>query len=455
MVELVDLTLRDAHQSLLATRMSTKDLLPAAEMLDQAGYYALEAWGGASFDAPLRFLREDPWERLRAIRRKVKNTKLMMLLRGQNLVGYRHYSDDVVERFVEKSHENGIDVFRIFDALNDLRNLMTALHTAKKVGAEIQLCVVYTVSPIHTVEYYEKLVEKLASYDPETITVKDMSGILKPYMAYELVRAIKKVGIRVNVHSHTTAGLAPFTFIKSVEAGADIFDVVASSISMYTSHIPAESAIKAVEGTPYSTKVDFEVVKNVSKYIWEVRKKYAEFDYARTHPPVDLNVLEHQIPGGMLSNLQAQLRENKAEHLMAKVLEEVRNVRRDLGWPPLVTPLSQIVGAQAVLNVLSNSRYRLVIREVKDYVRGMYGAHPTDISPEIKKIILHGVDEITVRPADLLEHTLPKIMKELPKEYVEKEEDYLTYALFPQVALEYFKWRKESVRHSQLPAHGT
>jgi pyruvate carboxylase subunit B len=435
--------------------MSTKDLLPAAEMLDQAGYYALEAWGGASFDAPLRFLREDPWERLRAIRRKVKNTKLMMLLRGQNLVGYRHYSDDVVERFVEKSHENGIDVFRIFDALNDLRNLMTALHTAKKVGAEIQLCVVYTVSPIHTVEYYEKLVEKLASYDPETITVKDMSGILKPYMAYELVRAIKKVGIRVNVHSHTTAGLAPFTFIKSVEAGADIFDVVASSISMYTSHIPAESAIKAVEGTPYSTKVDFEVVKNVSKYIWEVRKKYAEFDYARTHPPVDLNVLEHQIPGGMLSNLQAQLRENKAEHLMAKVLEEVRNVRRDLGWPPLVTPLSQIVGAQAVLNVLSNSRYRLVIREVKDYVRGMYGAHPTDISPEIKKIILHGVDEITVRPADLLEHTLPKIMKELPKEYVEKEEDYLTYALFPQVALEYFKWRKESVRHSQLPAHGT
>lgn len=442
MVELVDLTLRDAHQSLLATRMSTKDLLPAAEMLDQAGYYALEAWGGASFDAPLRFLREDPWERLRAIRRKVKNTKLMMLLRGQNLVGYRHYSDDVVEKFVEKSHGNGIDVFRIFDALNDLRNLMTALRTAKKVGAEIQLCVVYTTSPIHTIEYYEKLVRKLVNYDPETITVKDMSGILRPYVAYELVKAIKKVGIRVNVHSHTTAGLAPFTFIKSVEAGADIFDVVASSISMYTSHVPAESAIKAVERTPYATKVDFEVAKNVSKYIWDVREKYTEYDYARTHPPVDLNVLEHQIPGGMLSNLQAQLRENKAEHLMAQVLEEVRNVRRDLGWPPLVTPLSQIVGAQAVLNVLSKSRYRLVIREVKDYVRGMYGAHPMDISPEIKKAILRGADEITVRPADLLEPMLPKIVKELPKEYIEKEEDYLTYALFPQVALDYFKWRK-------------
>lgn len=441
MVELVDLTLRDAHQSLLATRVRTADLLPAAEMLDEAGFYALEAWGGATFDAPLRFLKEDPWERLREIRRRVKKTKLMMLLRGQNLVGYRHYPDDVVEKFVEKSYENGIDVFRIFDALNDLRNLETALKTAKRIGAEVQLCIVYSVSPIHTVEYYESLTQKLLQYEPDTITIKDMSGVLKPYVAYELVRAIKKSGIRVDVHSHTTAGLAPFTFVKSVEAGADLFDVVVSSISMYTSHIPAESAIKAVEGTLYSTKVDFEAVKEVSKYMWEVRQKYAEFDYARKHPPVDLGVLEHQIPGGMLSNLQAQLRESKAEHLMDKVLEEVRRVREDLGWPPLVTPLSQIVGAQAVLNVLGGKRYRLITKEVRDYVKGMYGIHPAPIKPEIKRLVLKGEEEITARPGDLLEPALSKIMKKLPEELIEKEEDYLSYALFPEVALEYFRWR--------------
>lgn len=441
MVELVDLTLRDAHQSLLATRLSTADLLPAAEMLDEAGFYALEAWGGATFDVPLRFLKEDPWERLREIRRRVKRTRLLMLLRGQNLVGYRHYPDDIVEKFVEKAHENGIDVFRIFDALNDLRNLETALKTAKRVGAEVQLCIVYSTAPIYTVEYYSSLTQKLLQYEPDAITIKDMSGILRPYVAYELVKAIKKYGVKVDVHSHTTAGLAPFTFIKSVEAGADLFDVVVSSLSMYTSHIPAESAIKALEGTPYSTKVKFEVVKEVSKYMWEVRKKYAQFDYATKNPPVDIDVLEHQVPGGMLSNLYAQLRESKAEHRINEVLEEVVRVREDLGWPPLVTPLSQIVGSQAVLNVIAGKRYRLVARETREYVRGMYGAPPGPIKPEVKQLILKGEKEITSRPADLLEPALPKIMEELPKELVEKEEDYLTYALFPNVALDYFKYR--------------
>ncbi len=438
MVLLIDLTVRDGQQSLLATRMRTEDVIRVVETLDKAGFYALEVWGGATFDAPLRYLKEDPWERLKLVRQVVKRTKLMMLLRGMNLVGYKHYPRDVVEKFVEYAHRDGIDIFRVFDALNDLDNLEIPVKKAKEVGAEVQVCMVYTISPVHTVDYYIKLAEEIIHrFEPEWITIKDMSGILKPYVAYELVSRLKReLKIRVDVHSHATAGFAPMTLLKAIEAGADAVDVTISSLSLFTSHTPAETLVETLRGSPYDPGIDIKVLYEAARLVWEIRKKYRDYDYALKNPPVDVRVLEHQVPGGMLSNLLAQLRELGAEDKLPQVLEEVRKVREDLGWPPLVTPLSQIVGAQAVLNVVSG-RYSVLLKEVMDYIDGKYGKPPAPINPELiemtKSAQRKEVEEII---------DLERAKRELPKEYVEKFEDYLTYALFPDVALQFFEERR-------------
>lgn len=433
MVKLIDLTVRDGQQSLLATRLRTDDIVKIVEVLDKAGFYALEVWGGATFDVALRYLREDPWERLKRVREVAKRTKLMMLLRGLNLVGYRHYPRDVVEKFIEYAHRDGIDVFRVFDALNDLDNLALPIKVIKKVGAELQVCMVYSVSPVHTVEYYRKLAEEIVSrFEPETITIKDMAGVLTPYAAVELIKELKNMNVTVDVHTHATAGFAPMTALKSIEAGADLVDVTVSSLSLFTSHTPAETLIAALKGTPYEVNVDLNTLYEAAKLVWEVRRKYREFDYALKEPPIDVRVIQHQVPGGMLSNLLTQLRELKAEDKLPEVLEEVVRVREELGWPPLVTPISQIVGAQAVLNVISG-RYRAVIDELLDYVEGKYGKPPAPISEKLIQLAKS-------RPKRVAEKELAITLKEaksaLPKHLARKFEDYLTYALFPEVAAE-------------------
>ena len=436
MVELVDLTVRDGQQSLLATRLRTDDVVKIVEVLDKAGFYALEVWGGATFDVALRYLREDPWERLKRVREAARRTKLMMLLRGMNLVGYRHYPPDVVEKFIEYAHKDGIDVFRVFDALNDPNNLELPVKIIKDVGAELQVCMVYSISPVHTVKYYRDLAEDVVSrFEPETITIKDMAGVLTPYMVEELVKELKTLGVRVDVHTHATAGFAPMTLLKSIEAGADLVDVTMSSMSLFTSHTPAESLIAALKGTPHEPKVDIKVLYNASKIVWEVRSKYHEFDYALRKPPVDVRVIQHQVPGGMLSNLLAQLRELKAESKLPEVLEEVVRVREDLGWPPLVTPLSQIVGAQAVLNVISG-RYRAVIDELLDYVEGKYGKPPAPISSKLIELASSRARRIATKELAL---TLEQAKKSLPRYLARKFEDFITYALFPEVAVEVLK----------------
>ena len=447
MVSLNDLTVRDGQQSLLATRMRTKDILEIVELLDKAGYYALEVWGGATFDSALRFLREDPWGRLKAIRETVRNTKLMMLLRAMNLVGYKHYPRDVVRKFIEYAYKDGIDIFRVFDALNDPNNLDYPIKIIKDLGAELQVCMVYSISPVHTMEYYIKLAEEfLHRFEPEYITIKDMSGILMPYVAEQLVKELKRLGVKVNVHSHTTAGMAPMTLLKSIEAGADLVDVTLSSLSLYTSHPPAESLIASLKNTPYDPHIDLEVLYKASELLWRIRQEYKDFDYALRNPPVDVRVLKHQIPGGMLSNLQAQLRELKAENKLPIVLEEVVRVREDLGWPPLVTPLSQIVGTQAVINVISG-RYKVLIKEVRDYILGRYGKPPASIKQELIERVKSMESGVKLEKTI----TLDEARKRIPDYCVEKEEDYITYALFPEVAFEYLM---EKCRRKRIIAYG-
>lgn len=448
MVNLVDLTVRDGQQSLLATRMKTKDILKIVELLDKAGYYALEVWGGATFDSALRFLKEDPWKRLMAIREVVKRTKLMMLLRAMNLVGYKHYPKDVVKKFIEYAYKDGIDIFRVFDALNDLDNLDYPIKIIKDIGAELQVCMVYSVSPVHTVEYYTKLAEEfLHRFEPKYITIKDMSGILMPYIAETLVKELKRLGVKVNVHSHATAGTAPMTILKAIEAGADLVDVTLSSLSLYTSHPPAEALIASLKGTPYDPNIDLEVLYKASELLWEIRQEYREFDYALRNPPVDIRVLKHQIPGGMLSNLQAQLRELKAEDKLPQVLEEVVRVREDLGWPPLVTPLSQIVGTQAVINVISG-RYKVLIKEVRNYILGKYGKPPAPIKQELIEKV-KSIESETKQGEKAI--TLEEARKRIPEYCIEKEEDYISYALFPEVAFEYIM---ERCRKKRILAYG-
>jgi pyruvate carboxylase subunit B len=443
MVEIIDTTFRDAHQSLIATRMSTYDMLPIAEKMDRIGFYSMEVWGGATFDAPLRFLREDPWERLRLLREKIKKTKLQMLLRGQNIVGYKHYPDDVVEKFVELAYKNGVDIFRVFDALNDVRNMRVSIKKAKEVGAEVQGSICYTISPVDTLERYMKLVDELISLDVDYITIKDMAGLLDPQMAYELIKEIKeRYGIKVDVHTHATSGLAVATYLKAVEAGADFINTSIHPLAGGTAQ-PAIQTLYYALPEKHRPKIDMKIINDISKYLDKLLEE--KYDHLLSKKAVrgDPAVLIHQIPGGMYSNLIRQLSEFKALDRLEEVLEEVPRVREELGYPPLVTPTSQIVGIQAVFNVLFG-RYKQITEETKNYVKGLYGKPPAPIKEEIKKLILGDEEPITCRPADLLEPMLEKAKKELEeKGYLQKEEDIVTYCLFPQVALEFFELRKK------------
>ncbi|MEM3596989.1 MAG: oxaloacetate decarboxylase subunit alpha [Candidatus Bathyarchaeia archaeon] len=443
-VKITDTTFRDAHQSLMATRMRTDIMAAIAEKIDRVGFFSLEMWGGATFDVCIRYLGEDPWERIRILKRLVKRTPLQMLLRGQNVVGYRNYPDDVVVKFVEKAAENGIDIFRVFDALNDVRNMETAIKTVKRVGKHAQGTICYTISPIHTIEYYVKVAKKLAELECDSICIKDMAGMLAPQPAYELIRVLKKeVGLPVHLHSHSTSGMVMMTYLRACDAGVDIIDAAFSPLAWGTSQPPVESIVAALKDTPYDPCLDMQLLYEISEYFREIREKY--YDPLRLIEPkaekVDASIIIHQIPGGMFSNLLEQLKEQNALHRLKEVLEEVPRVRKELGYPPLVTPTSQLVGIQAVFNVLSGERYSIVPKEIKDYVKGFYGKPPAPIDPKVRRKIIGNEKPITCRPADLLEPVLDKIPEDV-KPYIESEEDKLTYALFPQVALEFFKKRK-------------
>jgi oxaloacetate decarboxylase alpha subunit len=449
-VKITDTTFRDAHQSLMATRMRTDSMLPIAEKVDQVGFHSLEVWGGATFDVCIRFLNEDPWQRLRQLRRIIKKTSLQMLLRGQNLVGYRNYPDDVVEKFVEKAAADGIDIFRVFDALNDTRNLETAVKSVKKADKHAQGTVCYTLSPVHTLEHYLGIVRRLVELDCDSICIKDMAGLLSPKDAYELITAFKKEsGLPVQLHCHYTSGMALMTYLRACDAGVDVLDTAFSSLAGGTSQPPVETVTAALRNTPCDPKLDVEMLVEVADYFRELREKY--FDPIRLIDPIaeriDTGILVHQIPGGMFSNLISQLKEQNAMDKLALVLEEVPKVRKELGYPPLVTPTSQIVGTQAVFNVISGKRYSIVPKEVKDYVRGLYGLSPAPIDEEVKKKIIGNEEAITKRPADLLKPELDSIPEEA-KQHFDKEEDALTYALFPKAALEFFNKRKTIQKES-------
>lgn len=443
-VKITETALRDAHQSLIATRMTLEDMLPIAEKLDNVGFYALEVWGGATFDSCLRFLNEDPWERLRQLKKVFKKTKLQMLLRGQNILGYRHYPDDVVEEFVKKSIENGIDIIRIFDALNDLRNIETSIKATKKYGGHAQAAISYTTSHIHNTEYYVKLAMDMEKMGADSICIKDMSGILLPYAAEELVRELKKViKLPINIHSHFTSGIANQTYMKSIEAGADIIDTAISPLGNGTSQPATESMIASLQGSKaYPDSINMELLLEVSEYFKVLRDKYLE--QGLLNPKVlnvDVNTLVYQVPGGMLSNLVSQLSSQGAEDKFEEVLKEVPRVREDFGYPPLVTPMSQMVGTQAVFNVILGERYKMVPNEAKNYVKGLYGKPTMPISEEIRRKIIGDEKVFTGRPADLMEPQLDEFRNDI-KQYIEQDEDVLSYALFPQIALEFFKQRQ-------------
>jgi pyruvate/oxaloacetate carboxyltransferase len=419
-------------------------MLQIAEKIDQVGFFSLEMWGGATFDVAIRYLAEDPWERIRILKRHIKNTPFQMLIRGQNVVGYRNYPDDVVIKFVEKASENGIDIFRIFDALNDIRNMETAIKTVKKTGKHAQGTICYTISPVHTVEYFVKVAKQLAKLKCDSICIKDMAGMFAPQPAYELITALKKeIGLPVHLHSHSTSGMVMMTYLRACDAGVDILDTAFSPLAWGTSQPPVESVVAALKGTPYDPGLDLALLHEIAEYFRELREKY--YDQLKLIDPkaerVDASIIVHQIPGGMFSNLLEQLKEQKALDRLKEVLEEVPKVRKELGYPPLVTPTSQLVGIQAVCNVLCGQRYKIVPKEIKDYVKGLYGKPPAPIDPKVKKKIIGDEQPITSRPADLLEPALDKIPSEV-KPYIESEEDKLTYALFPQIALDFFKKRK-------------
>lgn len=442
-VQITETILRDAHQSLIATRMSTEDMKDALQLLDKIGYFSLECWGGATFDSCVRFLNEDPWERLRFIRKNVKNTKLQMLLRGQNLLGYKHYADDVVEYFVQKAVANGIDIIRIFDALNDSRNLETAMKACKKEGGHAQGAICYTISPAHTFEQYLKDAKYLVEAGADSICIKDMAGLLLPYTAYDLVKVLKEhVKLPIQVHTHYTAGTASMTYIKAAEAGADILDCALSPFSQGTSQPPTESIVAALRGTPYDTGLVLADINEISQIFKAVREKYLKSGLLNPKVMgVDINTLIYQVPGGMLSNLVNQMKEAGKEDQLQDVLKEVPKVREDFGYPPLVTPTSQIVGTQSVMNVISGERYKMVPKESKDLVAGKYGKTPVAIKQEIIDKILKGEKPITHRPADDIAPALEETRNEM-KEYLEQEEDVLTYAMFPKVAKDFFEHRR-------------
>lgn len=444
-VQIADLVLRDAHQSLHATRMTTADMLPICDKLDKVGYYSLEGWGGATFDSCIRFLNEDPWERLRKLHKALPNTPIMMLLRGQNLLGYRHYADDVVDKFVETAAKNGIGIFRIFDACNDPRNLKRATDAAKKTGKHVQMAISYATTPYHTKEIYADLAKSYADFGADSICIKDMSGLLKPYEAYDLVKAIKaKVDLPVEIHTHATTGLSVATLLKAAEAGADVLDTAISAMSMGTSHSPTETVVEMLKGTELDTGLDLNLLLEIAAYFRDVRKKYAKFE--SSFLGADTRILASQVPGGMLSNLENQLREQGAADKIDDVLKEIQIVQKDCGYIPLVTPTSQIVGTQAVFNVLFG-RYARLTQETRDLVTGKYGKTPAAVNPDLLKKSLeqNKMDKpVTCRPADLIENEWDKMVAEAKENGADGSvEDALTYAMFPKVAPKFFKERSK------------
>ncbi len=438
---ITDTTLRDAHQSLIATRLRTEDMLPLAREIDKCGFFSVEAWGGATFDSCIRFLNDDPWDRLRDLKTELKHTPIQMLLRGQNLVGYRHYPDDVVDKFVTAAHKNGVDIFRVFDALNDIRNMKRSMDQVKNVGAHLQGAISYTTSPVHSTKKFIEMAKDLYSLDCDSICIKDMAGLIMPEATRELIIGIKDaVETKVCLHSHSTSGVAPMSYQTSIEAGVDILDTAMSPFSMGTSQPPTESIIAALKGTPRDSGIDLLKLRAVRNICVQIRDKYAGL-LNPISERVDSDVLIYQLPGGMISNTVSQLQEQDALNRWDDVLAEIPRVRKDLGYPPLVTPTSQIVGTQAVLNVLVNGqRYRNVTKEVKDYVHGLYGKSPAPVSDEIRKMIIGDDPVITVRPADLLEPAYEKMKEEAKKAgLVKKEEDVLTYILYPAIAPSFLK----------------
>ena len=443
-VRITDTTLRDAHQSLWATRMRTDDILKIASEIDEAGFYSLECWGGATFDVCMRFLRENPWERLRRIKKVCRKTPLQMLFRGQNILGYKHYPDDVVERFTALACENGMDIFRVFDALNDPRNLETAIRCVKKYGGHAQGTICYTTSPVHTVEAYVALAKEQEAMGVDSLCIKDMAGILTPGAARELVSALVKAlpGMPVQVHSHMTSGMAAAMYMAAAEAGAGCLDCAISTMSSFSSQPPTESIVAILESEGFDTGLDQVKLAKINGYFKELKKKRQPASSAKVEP-VDAGVLVHAIPGGMISNLRSQLAQQDALDRLPEVLEELPKTRADMGYPPLVTPTSQIVGVQSVLNVLSGKRYSMVTDETKHYAAGYYGRTPAPIDPKLRKKLCGGLKPIDCRPADLLKPGLAAAAEELPPNTIQAEEDILSYALFPEVALGYFKWRNE------------
>ena len=442
--KITETALRDAHQSLLATRMRTRDMVPIAEEIDKIGFFAVEAWGGATFDTCIRFLNEDPWHRLRSLKEKITKTPIQMLIRGQNLVGYKHYPDDIVEKFVEKSYENGVDVFRVFDALNDVRNMQKVIQVAKDQGAHVQGTISYTTSPVHTLDDFVELAKELEALECDSVAIKDMAGLISPKDVYELVSRLKEeTDLLVNLHCHCTSGFAPISYYVACEAGVDILDTAISPLSWGTSQPPTESIVAALSQTEYDTKLDLKLLNHIKKYFDGIREKYA----ALLDPiaeKIDTDVLIYQLPGGMLSNLVSQLKKQNALDRYQDVLEEMPRVRKDMGYPPLVTPTSQIVGIQATMNVLNGERYKVVSNAVREYMEGKYGKFPFPVDSKISKKIIKDEEPITHRPADDLKPQFEKFKKEgEEKGIIKKEEDILTLALIPPVATKFLKGEAE------------
>ena len=452
-IQITELILRDAHQSLIATRMRTEDMLPICDKLDKVGFWSLEVWGGATFDACVRFLKEDPWERLRALRQALPNTRLQMLLRGQNLLGYRHYADDVVEAFVAKAAENGIDVFRVFDALNDIRNLETAMKAVKKSGKHAQGTICYTTSPVHTLDNFVTMAKNIAAMGADSIAIKDMAGLLTPYATYDLVKAIKaEVDLPLSVHSHATTGLAAMCQLKAIEAGADHIDTAISAFANGTSHPATESQVAALKDSAFDSGLDLALLSEIADYFKEVRKKYHQFESEFTREDVSVQV--NQVPGGMMSNLANQLKEQNALDRIDEVFAEIPQVRKDLGYPPLVTPTSQIVGTQAVYNVLSGQRYKTITNEVKRYIQGGYGAAPASINAELQSKAIGNEAPDIGRPADLIKPEMAKLRKEIGA-LAQSEEDVLTFAMFTDLGREYLQERQDgTLQPEQLQPQG-
>ena len=443
-VRFTETALRDAHQSLLATRMRTRDMIPIAEEMDKVGYFSVEAWGGATFDTCIRYLNEDPWDRLRQLKSEFNNTPIQMLLRGQNLVGYKHYPDDIVTKFVEKSYENGVDIFRVFDALNDIRNMEQTIKVAKDQGAHVQGTISYTISPVHTLDDFVNLAKDLEALDCDSVAIKDMAGLITPTAAYELVSKLKEeTDLLVDLHCHCTSGMTPISYYAACQAGVDILDTAISPLAWGTSQPPTESMVAALQGTPFDTGLDLKLLTHIKKYFDDIKEKYLGI-LDPISESVDTDVLLYQIPGGMLSNLISQLKEQNALDRYDDVLDEMPRVRKDMGYPPLVTPTSQIVGIQSVMNVLSGERYKNVSNEVKEYMKGMYGKPPAPVNAEISKKIIGDEEVITCRPADLLEPEFDKFKSEGEKKgFVKSDEDALTYALYPPIAPKFLKGELE------------